>query len=332
MSEILFLSSDPVLKEKNLEIMQQSGLDAAGTSGCLEGLVMLDKNKYQVVVIDDELSDVSGYEACLKVRQQQGVLIVLLGNIPDSDAWARVEELGFDLYLRKPVSPRELLARIKAMLRRPGSDKAEAKPTVQPAVQPQERVAQGQPAVQTFVLPRPGSGTASPPVEAVKPVEQAPVVQQAAAFPPPAAPAQPAGRMSQAEPVQQFYNRRTTDQVKPGVPNTSEVPAVKEVYSQPPVTPVQQTYDQAPAVFVRPRGPHISMDTAQQAPPQPEVIIPKQATSLKQEAAPTIVPPLERDLQNKVRGPVAPPPFRSRQPCRPAYNRHRTMTRMELQF
>jgi len=70
MSQILFLSSDLVLKEKNIEILQQSGLDAIGTQGCLDGLMMMDKNNFDVVVIDDELSDVSGYEACLKVRQQ----------------------------------------------------------------------------------------------------------------------------------------------------------------------------------------------------------------------------------------------------------------------
>ena len=310
MSEILFISSDPVLKEKNLEIMQQSGLDAVGTSGCLEGLVHLDKNKYKVVVIDDELSDVSGYEACLKVRQQQEVLIVLLGTLPDTDAWARVEELGFDLYLRKPVSPRELLARIKSMLRRPESDKGQGKPTDQTAVQPQEQVARGQPAAQPFVQPRPGPRIVSAPVEIVKPVEQAPIVQKAPDSSPSAAPVQPAVRIQpQPEPVQQLYDRRSTDQVKPDVPYASKVPAVQEVYSQPPVTPVQQIYDQAPTVTVRPRGPHITMDTAPQAAPQPEVITQKQVTPQRQEAAPTVVPPLERDLQNKVKKQVAPPPL-----------------------
>ncbi len=279
--------------------MQQSGLDAAGTSGCLEGLVMLDKNKYQVVVIDDELSDISGYEACLKVRQQQGVLIVLLGTIPDSDAWARVEELGFDLYLRKPVSPRELLARIKAMLRRPESDKEQSKPMGQSAAQTQEQVAQGQPAAQQSVQPRPGPRIVS-----------APVAQQAAGNLPPAAPGQSAARIQpQAEPVAQFYNRRTTDQVKPDVASATQAPDAPEVYSRPPVTPVQQTYNEAPAVYVRPRGPHISMDTAQQVQPQPEVVMQKQVTPQRQEAAHTIVPPLERDLQNKVKGPLTPPPL-----------------------
>ena len=88
MSQILFLSSDPVLKEKNIEILQQSGLEASGTSACLDGLMTMDKNNFDVVVIDDELSDVSGFEACLKVRQQQGAMIVLLGTIEESDAWS----------------------------------------------------------------------------------------------------------------------------------------------------------------------------------------------------------------------------------------------------
>jgi CheY-like chemotaxis protein/predicted RNA-binding Zn-ribbon protein involved in translation (DUF1610 family) len=123
MSHILFLSSDPVLKEKNLEILHQNGLEADGASEGLEGLIMLDKNGFDIVVIDDELTDISGFEACVKVRQQSDVHIILLGTVAETEVWSKVEELGFDLYLKKPISPRELLARIKALLRRPGTEK-----------------------------------------------------------------------------------------------------------------------------------------------------------------------------------------------------------------
>lgn len=266
MSEVLFLSSDPVLKEKNLEIMQQSGLDAIGMSGCLEGLVYLDKNKCKVVIIDDELSDVSGYEACLKVRQQQEVLIVLLGTLTDSDAWARVEELGFDLYLHKPVSPRELLARIKAMLRRPEPDKGPDKTVDQPSVQLLEKVDREQPVAPLIVQLGPVPEIVSAPVEIVKPIEQAPVVQQEADSTLSAAPVQPAVPLqAQAGQVQQIYNRRSTDQIQS----------------------------------------------------QPGVIIPGQSAPPVQQTAPTVVPPLERDLQNRVTKPVAPPPLQQ-QPAVPA--------------
>jgi DNA-binding response OmpR family regulator len=138
MSQVLFLSSDPVLTHQNLDTIQNNGLEADSTSGCLEGLVMIGKNNFDVIVIDDKLSDVSGYEACLKVRHwKKHALIVLLGDIPDLDAWSRVKELGFDLYLRKPVNPEELLTRIKALLKRPSAEKkAAASAAVKPVAFP----------------------------------------------------------------------------------------------------------------------------------------------------------------------------------------------------
>jgi DNA-binding response OmpR family regulator len=119
MNRILFLASDPIIREKNIEFMRQNGLDADGSEELLEGLLKLDKNGYDVVIIDDELQDINGYEACIKVRQQYEISIILLGTVPESEAWSRIDELGFDLYLKKPVSPRELLARVKALIRRP---------------------------------------------------------------------------------------------------------------------------------------------------------------------------------------------------------------------
>jgi CheY-like chemotaxis protein len=128
MSKILFISNDPAMIKKSYEIFRREGIQAEGTSSCLEGLVMMGKNGFSVVVIDDKLSDVSGYEACLKFKNwKRGARIVLLGVIPDSDASAREKELGFDLYLRKPVDDGELQARIKALLKRSGAQKDVAK-------------------------------------------------------------------------------------------------------------------------------------------------------------------------------------------------------------
>ena len=308
MSEVLFLSSDPVLKEKNLEIMQQNGLDADGTSALLEGLIILDNNKYKVVVIDDELSDVSGYEACLKVRQQPGVLIVLLGSVPESDAWARVEELGFDLYLHKPVSPRELLARIKAMLRRPESDKEQNKFADQAEVKTQEQVAQVYAELHPFLQPGTGPGREAPLSETANPVQQDAPGQLAADGLISVAPAQPAsGTQPQDAPSQQLYSRRAADQVKSDVAFGAKANAEQEMQSPALGIPVQQTYDSAAAVTVQPSGSQISLDGAQKVWPQAEVNIPKQVAPRSQEPTPTVVPPLERDLQRVVKGPVVHP-------------------------
>jgi len=125
MSQVLFLSSDPVLRQKNIEVLSQSGLDTTGVATCLDGLLIIDKNGIEVVVIDEELADMSGYEACIRVRQHSDIPMVLLGSVTESEVWAKVEELGFDIYLKKPISPRELMARIRALLRRPVVEKRE---------------------------------------------------------------------------------------------------------------------------------------------------------------------------------------------------------------
>ena len=208
MNRILFLSSDPVLKEKNIEIMKQNGLDTVGISACLDALIMLDKKEFDLVVIDDELSDVSGFEACLKVRQQSDVPIILLGSVADTEVWSKVEELGFDLYFRKPVSPRELLARVKALLRRPAMEK--------------KTPSQSQPVQQVPQVPMPQHPQQ---VQKIQPEPQP--VQQA--------PTQP-------QPVQQpTVQPQLAQQVPP--PMQSPIDST-QVFSRPSQVPWQQQYQQ----------------------------------------------------------------------------------------
>lgn len=268
MSQILFLSSDPVLKEKNVEILQQSGLDANGTSGCLDGLVMMDKTNYDVIIIDDELSDVSGYEACLKIRQQHAALIILLGTIPDSDAWSRVEELGFDLYLRKPISPRELLARIKALLRRPGTEGTAEDAAARPAAVAPEA------AVKPPARSIPRQREAAAPEHAPEPAVRGPVHSQT----------QPA----QVKPETVIQQPAAPGQERIIIRSRPE-PQQYEAPPQPQSSPVQQPYI--------PPAPPVPSTPVSPAPEPPVVVVSRPAAPQMQEQAPVVVPPLGRDIK-----------------------------------
>jgi DNA-binding response OmpR family regulator len=123
MSSILFLSSDLVLRQKNIELLKQNGLGTTGAAGHVDDLLMINTNNIDLIVVDEELADMSGHEACRRLRQHSDIPIVLLGSITESEVWAKVEELGFDTYLRKPISPKELMARIRNLLRRPTLEK-----------------------------------------------------------------------------------------------------------------------------------------------------------------------------------------------------------------
>lgn len=118
MSQILMMSNDPILKRKNLDVLVDAGFRVTDVSDALDGLLMVDKNGFSAIIIDEELADIDGYRACQKIRQYSQIPIVLLGTESSEDVWAKADDLGFDVYLKKPVSPRELAAQIKSVLRR----------------------------------------------------------------------------------------------------------------------------------------------------------------------------------------------------------------------
>lgn len=118
MNKILFISADPILKKRNIEVLSENGFTISDSADHLDALLKIDKDNYDLIIIDDEFSDYDGHEICQKIRSHSDKPIILLGMMPDAEIWDRVEEIGFDLYMKKPVSPRELLARIKALKRR----------------------------------------------------------------------------------------------------------------------------------------------------------------------------------------------------------------------
>lgn len=117
MNKVLILSNDQVFK-RTIKVLAKNGFQVTDASDALDGLLMIDKNGFKAIVIDEELSGVNGYQACRKIRQSSELPIILLGNEPVQDVWEKIDDIGFDMYLKKPVKPRELMARVNAIIRR----------------------------------------------------------------------------------------------------------------------------------------------------------------------------------------------------------------------
>ncbi len=87
-----------------------------------EALQELDREVCRLVVLDVGLGGIDGFEVCRRIRGRSSVPIVMLtARDEEADRVAGLE-LGADDYVPKPFSPRELAARIKAVLRRGGRD------------------------------------------------------------------------------------------------------------------------------------------------------------------------------------------------------------------
>ena len=118
MNRILLLSNDSGVKQKNVDFLSQNGFEVIEASDALNGLIIANNNGFEAIIIDEELSDIDGYRASQKIREHSAVPIILLGSETADKIWAAADKLGFDVYLQKPVRPRELTAYIKAILRR----------------------------------------------------------------------------------------------------------------------------------------------------------------------------------------------------------------------
>jgi DNA-binding response OmpR family regulator len=75
-----------------------------------------------IIVLDINMPGASGFQVCEAVRQKSRVPIMMLTARGEEEDLVRALELGADDYLTKPFSPRTLLARVKALLRRAGID------------------------------------------------------------------------------------------------------------------------------------------------------------------------------------------------------------------
>ena len=83
-----------------------------------EALAELERNPIRVVVLDIGLPDMDGFDVCSRIRERSRVPVVMLTARDEEPDRINGLELGADDYVTKPFSPRELLARVKAVLRR----------------------------------------------------------------------------------------------------------------------------------------------------------------------------------------------------------------------
>jgi len=109
--------SDPVVNEVSVSTLSREGFKVAIHSDHLEALSRLDELKPDLVILGEGLT-VDSFEACRQLRQAVDIPILMLGEVPRDIAWPKAVDCGADLYLVKPISCPELVARIKAILRR----------------------------------------------------------------------------------------------------------------------------------------------------------------------------------------------------------------------
>src|SRR6478609_1613894 len=115
---ILLVEDEPSVGELVRAYLQRDGYRVIWVRSGEDALVELDRHPVRLVVLDIGLPGMDGFDVCRAMRTRSSVPILMLTARDEEPDRVAGLELGADDYLTKPFSPRELVARMKAVLRR----------------------------------------------------------------------------------------------------------------------------------------------------------------------------------------------------------------------
>jgi two-component system, OmpR family, phosphate regulon response regulator OmpR len=115
---ILLIEDDPRLAAMVAEYLGEAGYRVATSATGAAGLERVAREPYEALVLDLTLPDMDGLDVCRRLRAKHDIPVLMLTARGDAADRVVGLELGADDYLPKPFEPRELLARLRAILRR----------------------------------------------------------------------------------------------------------------------------------------------------------------------------------------------------------------------
>ena len=117
----LVVDDDRVLADVVAFTLRREGFEIILADDGAKALQRWQEERPDIVVLDVNLPRVDGFTVCQKIRAEENTPIVLLTVRGEEDDIVRGLELGADDYIVKPFSPRQLVARVNAVLRRAGT-------------------------------------------------------------------------------------------------------------------------------------------------------------------------------------------------------------------
>ena len=118
MANVLIIDDDPQIRDVLRIALKRAGYDVTEAGDGAEGLAKAKRGKADLIVLDIGLPEMDGLELCRAFRAENDTPILFLTARDDEIDRVLGLELGGDDYVTKPFSPRELIARVRAILKR----------------------------------------------------------------------------------------------------------------------------------------------------------------------------------------------------------------------
>jgi two-component system KDP operon response regulator KdpE len=127
-ARVLVVDDEPHIVRALKIVLREAGFETLPAYTAAEALDVASLHPAEAAIIDLVLPDGSGIEVCRRLREWTDMPIIVLSAVGDEDNKVRALEAGADDYVTKPFGPRELVARLQAVLRRSGA--APDEPTI----------------------------------------------------------------------------------------------------------------------------------------------------------------------------------------------------------
>ncbi|GEP32684.1 DNA-binding response regulator [Nocardioides szechwanensis] len=116
---VLVVDDDADIRDLLVFVLEQAGLEVSWAETGEDALAKVREHQPDLVTLDLTLPDMDGTEVCRRLREFSDAYVVMItGRASETDRLVGLE-VGADDYMNKPFSPREVLARVSALLRRP---------------------------------------------------------------------------------------------------------------------------------------------------------------------------------------------------------------------
>lgn len=120
-TNVLLVEDDRLIVENLAEYLKGEGFRITAANGQKKALTLLETKKFDLILLDVTLSDGNGYSLCRAVKEKYAVPVIFLTALDDEFSVVTGLDMGAEDYISKPFRPRELVSRMRNVLRRNGN-------------------------------------------------------------------------------------------------------------------------------------------------------------------------------------------------------------------
>ncbi len=127
MRKILVVDDEENIRQIIFKYAKFEGYEVQEASNGIEAVEMCRKNDYDIIIMDIMMPELDGFSACREIRKFKNTPVIMLSARGEEYDRIHGFETGVDDYVVKPFSPRELMMRVSAILKRSGAEDKEEK-------------------------------------------------------------------------------------------------------------------------------------------------------------------------------------------------------------